>query len=420
MFWIKLASTSLITIIMVYMIYYSLVSIKAYRGKFKIAPHHKARTKFLVLIPAVNEEAVINIPVDDLKNQKYPKKLFDVYVIADHCTDKTAMIAKEHGAKVITTEMGLNIKRHGVGKSNTLDYGLQFLGFNEWNKYKYVVVIDSDNNVAPNFLQRLNDYAVEFSEPEAIQVHLDSKQGHGFINKGLNLSFLRSNYFQQLPEGDFGCASLLGTGFATSTKKVINKVGGFRFRTLTEDAYEELYIISKGGNVRFVPDTYVVNENYSEMKQAFKGMTRWSRGCAQCFLCFFNYAITHCLFRPSFKNFHILCRISTLSKMMQLIIIWSFWILQYVFNSAFNILHVNWLIYPMWLQHLMFLLSLIMTFNIVVFENFYLLYPKYGFKRTVYLILNAYVFQMFYNVVNLWAIVTVWKNKWIVSTHGKK
>ncbi|MCD5562305.1 glycosyltransferase [Lactobacillus delbrueckii] len=176
MVWVKLVSTSLITLIMIYMIYYSLVSIKAYRGNFKIAPHHKARTKFLVLIPAVNEEAVINIPVDDLKNQKYPKKLFDVYVIADHCTDKTAMIAKKHGAKVITTEMGLNVKRHGVGKSNTLDYGLHYLGLNEWNKYKYVVVIDSDNNVASNFLQRLNDYAVEFSEPEAIQVHLDSKQ----------------------------------------------------------------------------------------------------------------------------------------------------------------------------------------------------------------------------------------------------
>ncbi|ASW11855.1 hypothetical protein LDL72_05545 [Lactobacillus delbrueckii subsp. lactis DSM 20072] len=406
MVWVKLVSTSLITLIMIYMIYYSLVSIKAYRGNFNIAPHHKARTKFLVLIPAVNEEAVINIPVDDLKNQKYPKKLFDVYVIADHCTDKTAMIAKKHGAKVITTEMGLNVKRHGVGKSNTLDYGLHYLGLNEWNKYKYVVVIDSDNNVASNFLQRLNDYAVEFSEPEAIQVHLDSKQGHGFINKGLNLSFIRSNYFQQLPEGDLGCASLLGTGFATSTKKVINQVGGFRFHTLTEDAYEEMYIISHGGNVKFIPDTYVVNENYSKIKQASKGMTRWSRGCAQCCLYFFNYAITHCLVKPSFKNFHILCRISTLSKMTQLIIIWGFWIWHYIFGSAFSNLRVDWLIYPMWIQHFMLLLSIVMTLNIVVFENFYLLYPIYGCKRTIYLILNAYVFQLFYNMINLWAIIT--------------
>ena len=399
--------------------YYSLISIKAYRGNFNIVPHHKARTKFLVLIPAVNEENVISIPVIDLVHQKYPSKLYDTYVIADHCTDKTAQVAQQAGATVITTSMGLNIKRHGVGKSNTLDYGLHYIGHKEWNRYKYVVVIDSDNNVSSNFLQRLNDYSVEFKEPEAIQVHLDSKRGKGFINKGLNMSFIRSNCFQQLPEGDLGCASLLGTGFATSISKVINKVNGFRFHTLTEDAYEELYIISRGGDVRFVPDAYVVNENYSQIKQAARGLSRWSRGTVQCMLYFLNYAFSHCVISPSFKSFHILCRISTLSKMMQLIIIWGFWVWNYIFGAALN-LRVSWLIYPMWFQYAMLILSIIMTLNMVVFENFYLFYPSYGLWKTCYLIANAYVFQIFYNCINLWALVTFWENKWVVSTHGGK
>lgn len=418
MIFVRLSSTILITLIMIYMIYYSLISIKAYQGKFRIAPHHKARTKFLVLIPAVNEESVISIPVIDLMHQKYPSKLYDVFTIADHCTDRTAEIARRYGAKVITTKMGLNIKRYGVGKSNTLDYGLHYLGFNKWNQYKYVVVIDSDNNVADNFLQRLNDYSIEFNEPEAIQVHLDSKQGHGFINKGLNMSFIRSNYFQQLPESDLGCASLLGTGFATSVKKVINKVNGFRFRTLTEDAYEELYVISHNGNIRFIPDTYVVNENYSKIKQAGRGVCRWQRGTYQCFLLMFNYAITHCLIKPSFKNFHILCRISTLSKMMQLLIIWGFWVWNYIFGSAFSNLRVDWLIYPIWAQHIMLALSVIMTLNIVVFENFYLLYPVYGSLKTIRFIIEAYLFQAFCVVLGVWAVLTFWKNKWVVSTHG--
>lgn len=418
MIYLQIVSTALISMIMIYMLYYSIIAIKAYRGKFKIATHHKARTRFLILIPAVNEENVISIPVKDLVNQRYPKKLYDTYVIADHCTDRTEGVAKSNGAKVITTDMGKGIKRHGVGKSNTLDYGLQYLGKDKWNTYNYVVVVDSDNNVADNFLQRLNDYAKEFNNPEAIQVHLDSKQGHGFINKGLNMSFIRSNYFQQLPESDLECASLLGTGFATSISKVINQVGGFRFHTLTEDAYEELWIISNGGNVRFIPDTYVVNENYSKIKQASRGMTRWSKGCVQCCLYFLNYAISHCVIKPSFKNFHILCRISTLSKMTQLLIIWGFWLWNYVFGAAFN-LRMDWLLYPMWFQHIMLILSIVMTLNMVVFENFYLLKPIYGLWKTIYLIGNAYVFQLFYNVLNLWALLTFWRNKWIVSTHGK-
>ena len=137
-----------------------------------------------------------------------------------------------------------------------------------------------------------------------------------------------------------------------------------------------------------------------------------------CMLYFLNYAISHCIISPNFKSFHILCRISTLSKMMQLLIIWGFWLWNYIFGSAFN-LRVSWLIYPMWFQHIMLLLSVIMTLNIVVFENFYLLYPEYGLWKTCYLIANAYLFQMFYNCINLWALVTFWKNKWVVSTHGQ-
>ena len=49
------------------------------------------KNKICVVIPAHNEEDVIYDTVKDLFiNQDYPHNLFDVYVIADNCTDKTA------------------------------------------------------------------------------------------------------------------------------------------------------------------------------------------------------------------------------------------------------------------------------------------------------------------------------------------
>ena len=51
--------------------------------------------RFMAIIPAHNEEAVVGNLIESLKNQDYPKDLYDIYVIADNCTDNTAKIARE-------------------------------------------------------------------------------------------------------------------------------------------------------------------------------------------------------------------------------------------------------------------------------------------------------------------------------------
>ena len=54
----------------------------------------------MAIIPAHNEEAVVANLVESLKHQDYPKELYDIYVIADNCTDKTAEVARKAGAIV--------------------------------------------------------------------------------------------------------------------------------------------------------------------------------------------------------------------------------------------------------------------------------------------------------------------------------
>ena len=56
--------------------------------------------KFAVLVAAHNEENVIGQLVDNFNIMDYPRHLFDIYVIADNCTDKTANVARNSGAMV--------------------------------------------------------------------------------------------------------------------------------------------------------------------------------------------------------------------------------------------------------------------------------------------------------------------------------
>ena len=56
--------------------------------------------KFMAIVPAHNEEMVVSNLIESLKNQTYDKNLYDIYVIADNCTDNTAEVARKAGAIV--------------------------------------------------------------------------------------------------------------------------------------------------------------------------------------------------------------------------------------------------------------------------------------------------------------------------------
>ncbi|MCI9275993.1 MAG: glycosyltransferase [Clostridia bacterium] len=95
---------AIIWIITVFWLYQLLISICSF-VKLKDKPMLINKNhKFMAIIPAHNEEAVIANLVESLKKQDYPKELFDIYVIADNCTDKTKVMAENAGAIVYERE----------------------------------------------------------------------------------------------------------------------------------------------------------------------------------------------------------------------------------------------------------------------------------------------------------------------------
>ena len=55
--------------------------------------------RYAAVISARNEANVIGGLIASLKAQDYPSELLDIYVIADNCTDNTAQVALEAGAR---------------------------------------------------------------------------------------------------------------------------------------------------------------------------------------------------------------------------------------------------------------------------------------------------------------------------------
>ncbi len=61
---------------------------------------------FAVLIAAHDEATVIGALVDSLCAQTYPAQQIGIFVTADRCSDRTAEIARAHGAVVFARSAG--------------------------------------------------------------------------------------------------------------------------------------------------------------------------------------------------------------------------------------------------------------------------------------------------------------------------
>ena len=95
-------------------IYYFITSVFGLAEKIygKASKNYLPIKKFAVFIPAHNEEIVIENIVDNLKQLDYPKDCYDIYVIADNCTDNTAAAARAAGANVLERN---DSKKRGKG-----------------------------------------------------------------------------------------------------------------------------------------------------------------------------------------------------------------------------------------------------------------------------------------------------------------
>jgi cellulose synthase/poly-beta-1,6-N-acetylglucosamine synthase-like glycosyltransferase len=105
--------------------------------------------RFAVAIPAHNEESVIGETVATLKKLDYPADLWDVFVAADNCTDRTAELARAAGAVCYERT---SAERSGKGEALRWLFERIF----QAGDYEAVVVFDADTQVRGDFLRVVN------------------------------------------------------------------------------------------------------------------------------------------------------------------------------------------------------------------------------------------------------------------------
>jgi cellulose synthase/poly-beta-1,6-N-acetylglucosamine synthase-like glycosyltransferase len=120
--------------------------------------------RFLVLVPAHNEERVIRTGLEAIRTDLRAGD--SLLVVADRCTDRTATIARSLGARVL--ERPVHDK---PGRAAARQAGLEYARDLEWDA---VVMLDADSVIEPGFFDACE--AVLATGAPAVQARSESSQ----------------------------------------------------------------------------------------------------------------------------------------------------------------------------------------------------------------------------------------------------
>lgn len=274
--WILMALSWVFSAFMMVMMVYQLyLNCFAYRRREKDYAEHEPEARFLVLVPAHNEEKVIGDIIDNLSRMDYPRELYDFYIIADNCTDNTAQVARDAGAQVLETH------RDGpdapTGKPIALKKALDMLG-DYHKRYDLMMVFDADNLMDVNMFREINSQYQDKGHPDFIQCYLGCKNKGGIIAWFYYTSYVVVNRFTQLAKNRLGLnASIGGTGFAVSTA-YLQARGGWSTMSLTEDFEMQVEATLAGRRILWNHYTRVYDEKPTSIGASFRQKMRWSQG----------------------------------------------------------------------------------------------------------------------------------------------
>lgn len=227
--------------------------------------------RFAVLIAAHDEEAVIAGTVEALAQQRYPASAYDVYVVADNCSDATAEVARRAGATVL--------ERSSPGGS-TKGKALAWL----WSQlpssdYDAVVILDADNHASPDFLVAA---AAELGRGHAVVQGIRRAKPAAGGTAGLDgLTELCTHRIGAAGRVRLGVSGpIMGSGVAYQAAlfdKLIRDVG----ETVVEDCEWQAKLALRGVHVHWTDRAAIFDEKTARASAMGTQRARWVAGRGQ-------------------------------------------------------------------------------------------------------------------------------------------
>lgn len=238
-------------------------------------PNAKTEHKFAILIPARNESKVIRQILDSIKAQTYNMSLVDTYVIVESEDDPTCEIVKEYPQTHIIVRKHLELK----GKGYALDECMQEI-LSKSHDYEAYFIFDADNILDPRYIEEMNK-VYDQGYKMALGYRNNKNWNDNWVSACSGITFSIYSTFNNKPRSYYGLnIQVCGTGYYVAAE-VIEKLGGWKFFTLTEDYEFTMYSTLHNIKSTYNEQARFYDEQPTKFKQSWVQRLRWCKGYTQ-------------------------------------------------------------------------------------------------------------------------------------------
>jgi cellulose synthase/poly-beta-1,6-N-acetylglucosamine synthase-like glycosyltransferase len=221
-----------------------------------------------IIVPARNEEKVIERCIESLLEIDYPKK--EIIVVDDGSSDRTYWLAKKYskkGVKVIR-------RRRAGGKSVALNTGMLLA------KGEIIVTCDADSIISRAALKAI---VKRFQDPTVTAVAGNVKvlNRTNLVTKCQALEYIVNENIYRRVFDIFGVVPVVPGPLAAFRRKALREIGFYDKDTLTEDFDITIKILKAGKVVQALSNAIVYTEAPATWRDFYRQRLRWNRGTFQ-------------------------------------------------------------------------------------------------------------------------------------------
>jgi len=265
---LNLLSLGLIILIgfsVAYLYLLALASLRYHPTRSSTSPTHA----FAIAIPAHNEAAVIGATIARLLEQNYPRALFRIFVVADHCVDQTAEKARAAGAIVY---------ERAEEPRGSKGAALAWLFKRIWERgesYDAVVIFDADTRVDTTFLRTM-DARLQQGNQVIQGCHRISNPQDSWFPALTHAMFLIDNRFQNLGRANLGWSAKNMGDSICFRADILRRLGWGE--GLTEDYEFRQKLLLEGITIAYEPAAIGYGEAPVSWSVARAQRARWLSG----------------------------------------------------------------------------------------------------------------------------------------------
>jgi cellulose synthase/poly-beta-1,6-N-acetylglucosamine synthase-like glycosyltransferase len=227
--------------------------------------------RIAVVIPAHDEESGLATTIERIRASDYDSDLYEIFVIADNCTDATSSVASELGAIAVERS---DVQNRGKGQALDwfLNHHAQLL-----EPFDTVLFVDADMLIDDRFLAEISS-AISTEGVHAVQgCYVVANPEESFRTAATFTSFSVVNHVRPMGRAFWGgTAGLKGGGMAFSKELLLEM--GWPAHSIAEDAELTCTLLLEGHRVAYCPTAVVTSSMATTAEQSKVQQERWEAG----------------------------------------------------------------------------------------------------------------------------------------------